>query len=104
MEVLLNDREYLILEGLIKSLRDGKFYDKSKLADVLQSYQLWVLSIITKALNVAEVADLNEQIHKWRYDDLVHLLKTTGLYEKLKKEVSNAGKTYSQKNKGSFRK
>lgn len=70
IKVLTEDREYLILEGLIKGLEKGQFYDKTELAKVLRTYQEWVFKTLKTSLDIAERAEFNSYVQEQKFEEI----------------------------------
>ena len=86
VEVLQNDREYLLLQGVISGLKNGNYYDKGDLANVLQKYNDWVWDILSRTLALAEQAEINAFIKDSKFKDLCGWMKADGCWSRLVEE------------------
>ncbi len=86
VEVLQNDREYLLLQGVIAGLKNGNYYDKGDLAKVLEKYNTWVWDILSRTLALAEQAEFNAFIKDNKYKDLCAWMKADGCWKRLVEE------------------
>ena len=70
IEVLKNDREYLLLQAVISGLREGQYYDKADLANVLQKYNEWTFKLLKTTIDLATQTSVEAASYKLLYETL----------------------------------